>query len=433
MALQDQTRRGFLKASAAVSVAAATAAVGRSAHAAGSDVIRIGMIGCGGRCSGAALDAIEADPGVRLVAMCDLFEDRVQRSLKSLKEQKPDRVVVDTEHCFTGLEGYKKVIDSVDVVLIACAAKFHPMYVKAAVEAGKHVFTEKPHGIDPVGIRQMAEACALAKQKKLSVVSGLHRRFDPAMQETIQRIHDGAIGEIVAIEENFIRGPYGTLYRAPGLTEIQYQYSNQYRFGWLCGDDVTQSLVHNLDRALWAMREQNPVKCHGFAGRSSCFDKPFVYGDVFDHHAVVYQFANGVRMYANCRTQPNCYNEVSGIIMGTKGIAYTESYIIQGETKWKYSGPGANPYRVEHVELFKAIRADKPINCGDYMCRSTLTAIMGQLACYSGQQLTWDQVSKSEYHIGPKPEECAWGMEPPVKPDASGTYPTPIPGKTKIV
>jgi predicted dehydrogenase len=421
-----------MSSAAAVSTAAVSTLISRSAHAAATDTLRIGMVGCGGRCSGAALDALEADPGTRLVAMCDLFPDRIQDKLNSLKTQKPNQVEVDKDHCFTGLDGHKKVIDSVDVVLIACAAKFHPMYVKAAIDAGKHVFTEKPHGIDPPGIRMIADACNLAKQKNLSVVSGLHRRFDPAMQETIKRIHDGAIGDIVAIEENFIRGPYGTLFRAPGLSEIQYQYSNQYRFGWLCGDDVTQSLVHNLDSALWAMKEQNPVKAHGFAGRSSCFDKPFIYGDVFDHHSVVYQFANGVRMYANCRTQPNCFNEVSGIIMGTKGVAYTESYIIQGENKWKYSGQAQNPYRVEHVELFKSIRAAKPINCGDYMCRSTLTAIMGQLACYTGQQLTWDQVSKSDYHIGPRPDQCTWDMQPPVKPDAEGIYPIPIPGKTQL-
>jgi predicted dehydrogenase len=220
-----------------------------------------------------------ADPGLRLVAMCDLFADRVRAKREVLRKLKPDQVAVDDEHCFVGLDAYKKVIESCDVVLIANAAKFHPLHLRAAVEAGKHVFVEKPHAIDPPGVRAVAAACALAKQKGLSVLSGLQSRWDPVMQETVKRIHDGAIGRIVAIEENFLRAPYGLLYRDPALNELHYQYSNQYHFSWLSGDDVTQSLIHNLDRATWAMREQPPLKCHGLGGRSSCF-APHVYGPV---------------------------------------------------------------------------------------------------------------------------------------------------------
>jgi predicted dehydrogenase len=435
MSSKQQTRRGFLKTSVAAASAAALAelAVARSAHAAGDDTIRIGVVGCGGRGSGAARDALEADPGVRLVAMADLFADRVRDKLKSLQQQRPNQVAVDDAHCFVGLDGYRRVIESADVVLIACAAKFHPMYLKAAIEAGKHVFVEKPHAIDPSGIRQVMEACELAKQKKLSVLSGLQSRFDPAIQETINRVLDGAIGDIVAIEENFLRPPYGTLFRAPGLTEIQYQYSNQYRFSWLCGDDVPQSLVHNLDRVTWALREQTPLNCHGLAGRSSCFDRPFIYGDVFDHHSVIYHYANGVRVYALCRTQPGCYNENSSIIMGTKGVAYPLSGRIDGQTKWKHQGTNQSPYRLEHERFFKAIRSGNPLNCGDYMARSTMVAILGQLSCYSGREVTWDQAMKSDFCLGPKPEQCTWDMEPPVKPDANGIYPVAIPGVTKNV
>ena len=431
MKTDKPTRRHFLKTSALAS--AATLAVARGAHAAGSDVIRIGVIGCGGRGSGAALDALESDPGTRLTAMCDLFPDRIEGKFNSLKAKKPEQVTATKDRFFAGLDGYKGVIENADAVIIACAAKFHPVYLKAAIEAGKHVFVEKPHAIDPPGIRMVMEACALAKQKNLGVLSGLHRRFHPGMQETFKRIQDGAIGDVVAIEQNFIRGPYGVDRRHDGQNELHFQYANQYRFSWLCGDDVTQSLVHMVDLATWALNGQAPLRCHGLAGRSSCFDIPYVYGDVFDHHAVVYHYANGVRMYANCRTQPNCYGEVSSIIMGSKGVAYTEACRIEGQNPWRYAGPGVNPYRQEHVELYKSIRAGQPLNCGNYMALSTMVGVMGQLACYSGQQITWDQAMKSNYTFGPKPEECTWDMKPPVLPDEKGIYPVAIPGKTKVV
>ncbi|MGA2499311.1 MAG: Gfo/Idh/MocA family oxidoreductase [Tepidisphaeraceae bacterium] len=427
MSTSQVSRRGFIKTSAA---AIAALSVARSAHAAGSDTIKIGMIGCGGRCTGAAHDAMTADPGIKLVAMTDLFLDRVKDKHGVLKKQKPEQVDVTPDNMFSGIDGYKKVIDAVDVVLIACAAKFHPMYVKAAIAAGKHAFCEKPHAIDPYGIKTLMDATAMAKEKKLSILSGLHSRYAPEMKECIQRVQDGQIGDIVSIEENFIRAPYGLVQRRPeGMSELHWQYSCQYRFRWLCGDDVPQSLVHNIDRATWAMKEAVPVKCHGLAGRSSTFDLPYVYGDVFDHHSVVYEYAGGIRVYAFCRTQPNCYNEDSSIILGAKGKAFVKSGRIDGEKPWKFTGKWDNPYVLEHVDFFKAIRDGKPLNCGDYAARSTLVTIMGQLSCYSGQETTWDQMMKSTFAYAPKAEECTWDMEPPNKPDDKGIYPVPIPGK----
>jgi predicted dehydrogenase len=427
------SRRDFLRTSAtAVSGAALGAlAIDTVAHAAGSDVIKIGVVGCGGRGNGAAADALSVDPGIRLAAMCDLFADRVKNSRNQLKAKKPEQVAVDDDHCFTDFDGYKKVIESVDVVLIACAAKFHPLYTKAAVEAGKHVFVEKPHGIDPLGIKVVTAACELAQQKGLSVVSGLQSRFHKGMQETVKRIHDGAIGDIVAIEENFLRAPYVLYKRAPGLNEVQYQCSNQYHFAWLSGDDVPQSLVHNVDRSLWAMREQPPLKCHGLAGRSSMVDE--VYGNVFDHHSVVYHFAGGARLYAFCRTTDGCYNEVSSIILGTKGRSDLTACRIEGETKWRYEGPGGNPYQEEHKALFQAIRSGKPINSGYHMARSTLATVMGQLSCYTGKEVTWEQATKSDFFYPPKPEDCRFDMEPPVKLGPDGHYPVYVPGQTKLL
>jgi len=426
------SRRQFLKTSAAAASAAAltTGAIQRRVHAAGSDVIKIGIVGCGGRCPGAALNAMNVDPGVRLVAICDLFMDRVQASRKHLAARKPKQVAVDDDHCFADFDGYKKVIDSVDVVLIANAAKFHPLHMKAAIEAGKHVFVEKPHAIDPRGVKTVLAACELAKQKKLSVVSGLQSRFHAGYQQTVKRIHDGAIGDIVAIEENFLRGPYGLHRRKPGLNEVQYQCSNQYHFTWLSGDDVPQSLVHNVDRSLWAMKEQTPLKCHGLAGRSSMTDE--IYGNVFDHHSVIYEFAGGVKLYAFCRTTTGCYNEVSSLVFGTKGRANLLACRIEGETNWQWKGR-CNPYDEEHRALFQSIRKGKPINSGSHMAASTLATVMGQLSCYTGQEMTWAKVVKSDFHYPPKPEECSFDMKPPVKLGAGGSYPVRIPGKTRLL
>jgi predicted dehydrogenase len=427
MITEPTSRRDFLKNTGGA-VAAAHLTAG---YVGGSDTIRIGVIGCGGRGTAASLNAMRADPGIRLVAMGDLLADRAQEARNSLKVQRPEQVTVDNDHCFGGFDAYKHVIESADVVLIANAAKFHPLHMKAAIEAGKHVFVEKPHAIDPAGVKMVRAACDLARHKRLSVVSGLQSRYHPGYRETVQRIHDGAIGRIVAIEENFLRAPYVLYPRRPGLTEVEWQGSNQYHFHWLSGDDVPQSLVHNLDRASWALGDMAPLKAHGMGGRSTLRGE--IYGSVFDHHAVVYEFANYVRVYAYCRTIPGCYNEVSSILLGTKGSCNILQMRIGGETKWAYEGPKADPYDQEHVELFKAIRAGTPINNGDYMARSTLIGIMGQISCYTGKEVTWEEISNSDFYFPPKPEDVRADMEPPVKPDADGTYPVFVPGVTKLL
>lgn len=426
------TRRDFLKHSAVTASAAVAGAqsIARNAYAAGSDVLRVGMIGCGGRNKGAAAQALTADPGARLVAMCDIFMDRVKDKRAQLKAQKKDQVVVDDDHCFAGFDGYKHVIEASDVVVIANAAKFHPLHSMTALQAGKHVFVEKPHGIDPAGIKLMEQAAEFAKQKGLCLVSGLHSRYHQGYAETIQRIHDGAIGDVISIEENFLRAPYVIIDRAPGLSEVEWQCSTQYHFRWLSGDDVPQSLVHNLDRASWVLGNAVPVKCHGLGGRSS-MTAP-IYGDVFDHHSVVYEFGNGVRVYAFCRTTEGCYNDASSIVLGSKGKASILHGRIWGENNWEWKG-GCDPYQAEHDVLFQAIRAGEPVNNGDYMARSTMIGVMGQLSCYTGEEMTWDRVNKSGFNYGPKPEDCHDGMEPPVAPGPDGSYPVPRPGFTRLL
>ncbi len=425
-------RRDFLKTSATAAAATALSSldIARTAHAAGSDTIKVGMIGCGGRNAGAIVQALTADKGARLVAMCDIFMDRIQEKLTAIRTAKPDQVLADNNHCFTGFDGYKHVIEASDVVLIANAAKFHPLHLMAAIQAGKHVFVEKPHGIDPAGIKLVRAACELAKRKKLSVQSGLHSRHHVGYAETIQRIHDGAIGEIVALEENFLRAPYGVTERKPGLTELQYQCSTQYHFTWLSGDDVVQSLVHNFDRANWVMHGQPPAKCHGLGGRSTMVEP--IYGNVFDHHSVVYEWANGVRMYGLCRTTTGCYDEDSSIVLGAKGRASIKHCEIRGEKSWRWKGQ-CDPYQIEHDKLFAAIRSGNPINAGDYMADSTLIAIMGQLSCYTGQEIHWDEVKSSDFAYAPKPEDCHDDMTPPTVPGANGSYPVYIPGRTKLL
>ncbi len=427
------TRRDFLKTSTMMTSAAMAGTLGLSsrAFAGGSNILRVGMIGCGGRCTGAAAQALTADPAARLVAMCDIFMDRIERAKKAILEAgKSDQIQVDDDHRFTGFDGYKHVIESSDVVLIANAAKFHPLHAYSAIAAGKHVFVEKPHGIDPRGLKLMQKAADLAWEKGLCLLSGLHSRYDAGYAETIQRIHDGAIGDVIAIEENFLRAPYVIIERQPGLTELQWQCSTQYHFRWLSGDDVPQSLVHNLDRSSWVLGNAVPTKCHGLGGRSS-MTKP-IYGDVFDHHSVIYEFPNNVRVYAFCRTTDGCYNDSSSVVLGTKGQASITGRRIWGETNWRYP-EHCNPYQVEHDVLFKAIRDGKPVNNGSYMVPSTMITVMGQLSCYTGKEVTWEQVNDSDFYYEPKPEDCRDDMDPPSKLGPDGSYPVPKPGFTKMI
>lgn len=422
------SRRRFLATSAA-GAALGTLALTPSVHAAGGDTIKVGLIGCGGRGSGAAANALNAGADVRLVAVADVFEDRVQAARQNLQKLKPDQVAIDDAHCFAGFDAYQKLIASgVDVVLIACASKFHPTYLKAAIDAGKHVFVEKPHAIDPPGIQIVQQACEEAEKKKLSVVSGLCWRYDAGVQETMKRVLDGAIGEIVAIQETYMRSPYRLIERDPSWNELQYQFRNWYHFRWLSGDDCPQSLLHSMDKGQWALREETPVKAFGSGGRSSSFGP--VFGDVFDHSAIVYEYANGVRMYANVRAQNGCYSEVSDTFLGTKGRCNLLKNRIEGETEWQYKGPKANMYDAEHKVLFDAVRRGEPINNGLYMVRSTMLSILGTMVCYTGQQITWDDAVKSQWRLGP--EACGWDMDPPVRPLADGTYAVPVPGLTKL-
>jgi predicted dehydrogenase len=431
--LVSDSRRGFLRTSAAATVGAGLVLNGglaRSVHAAGSDVIKVGLIGCGGRGSGAAVNAMNAGEDVRLVAMADLFADKAQAARENLRKSRPNQVLVDDEHLFHGFDAYQKVVDSdVDVVLIACTSRFHPQYLKAAVDAGKHVFVEKPHSLDVPGLRVAESACQEAKKKGLSVVSGLCWRYDLAVRETMKRVQDGAIGDIVAIEETYLRSPYRIIARDPKWTELEWQFRNWYHFCWLSGDDILQSLLHNLDKTAWALGEEPPAAAFAVGGRSQKVEP--VHGDQFDNAAIGYEYANGVRVYGFSRAQAGVFNQTADVIMGTKGQAYMPNrckIVVDGKTTWQWDRrkPKPSMYDVEHQELFDSIRSGKPINNGLYMVRSTMLAILGRMVAYTGQKITWDEAMKSEQMLGP--ESVSWGTKPPLQPEADGTYAAPVPG-----
>jgi len=425
------TRRDFLKGSAAaLGAAAAGVSIARNAHAAGSDAIKIGLIGCGGRGTGAAANAMNAGDDVRLIAMADIFEDMAQGSRDRLKKLKGDQVAVDDEHLFVGFDAYQKVIDSgVDVVVIAAASHFHPMFLKAAVDAGKHVFCEKPHSLDAPGLKEVAAICEEARKKNLSVVSGLCWRYHHGVRETIQRIHDGAIGDVVALQETYMVGPYHVHQRNPEWSEIEWQFRDWYHFNWLAGDQCLQQLIHSIDKGAWVMKDEPPVKSWGVGGRAACFGESF--GDLFDHQAIVYEYANGVKLFGICRNHTNCYNELSDTVFGTKGRADLIKHTIEGETNWRYEGPKCNMYDVEHEELFASIREGKPINNVRYMVGSTMLALLGQFVCHTGRQITWDEAVNSQYRV--TQDYYGWDMEPPIKPNDQGAYDIAVPGITEFV
>jgi predicted dehydrogenase len=429
---QISSRRGFLQTTGALAGAAAVGSLSldRSVHAAGSDVIKVGLIGCGGRGSGAAVNAMNAGKDVRLVAMADIFEDRLQGARQRITKIHPEQTAVADDHCFIGLDAYQKLLASgIDVVIVAGSSYFHPTHVKAAVEAGKHIFCEKPHGLDVPGVKSIQASAEEAKKKNLNFVSGLCWRYDRGMREAMARIKDGAIGDIVAIQETYITSPYVCRPRQEGWGEMYYQLQNWYHFNWLSGDQTAQQLIHSLDKGSWAMGDVPPVKAWGMGGRQVCTDPK--YGDQFDHHAVVFEYANGVRMFGLTRDIPGCYNETSDVIFGTKGRAILpRKPRIEGANPWVWEGElKPTMYDCEHMALFDAIRSGKVINNAAYGTLSSMLAIMAQMVCYTGQEVTWEQAMASSLVLGPK--VVSFDAEPPVKPDANGIYPTPMPGITK--
>jgi predicted dehydrogenase len=417
------SRRDFLRRSGGV--LAATGALPwlhAGVHVAHSDTLRIGLIGCGGRGTGAVADALRADPQTRLTAAGDAFAERVQRSIGGLAEAGfADRVDVPPERQFTGLDAYQKVVDSdVDVVILAEPPHFRPEHLAYAVKRGKHCFVEKPVAVDAPGVRSVLATCKTAEQQGIAIVSGLCYRYEKSKRETIQRIHDGAVGDITSLEVNYLTGGLWMHKRRPEWSDMEWQLRNWLYFTWLSGDLIAEQHIHSLDKAAWAMRDRYPVAAVSLGGRQVRVDP--AYGNVYDHFATIYEWDDGVRCYSHCRQQVGCHTDVSDHIVGTKGRAELMRHSITGEQPWRFDGQNDNMYQAEHDALFASIRAGKPINNGEYMCNSTMMAILGRMAAYTGKRITWEQAWASEERLGPQ----SYDLGPlPVEPVA-------MPGVTKF-
>ncbi len=426
MTASSASRREFLKTTA---VAGTLAAI-PNAHAAGSDVLRVGLIGCGGRGTGAASQALAADSNVQLVAMADAFEDRLEQSLETLRNDRKvaAKVTVPAEHRFVGFQAYQQLLDSgVDVVLLCTPPHFRPIHLRAAVEAGKHVFAEKPVAVDSPGVHSVLKSCELARSKGLSIVSGLCLRYDNGFKETVRRIHDGAIGTVLTVFANDYRSGRWTKPHQPGWSEMTYQMRNWYNFTWLSGDFNVEQHVHYLDVSAWVMKNQYPVKAVGMGGRQVLTGPE--YGQIYDHFSVVYEYADGAKLVSNCRQQPGCKNDMSCQVLGTKGRAqFAERRrglrIEAPGNSWTFSGPQNRMMQTEHDELFASIRNGKPINNGEYMAWSTLLALLGRMAAYTGQEVTWEMAMKSQETLSPSRYD--WDARPPAAQIA-------VPGQTRFV
>jgi predicted dehydrogenase len=418
------SRRTFFGYSSAAATSLVLAQAVRSRAQEGS-TLRVGLVGCGGRGTGAAENALKADNNVKLVAMADAFEDRLNSSLEVLKKRDvADKLDVSEENRFVGFDAYKEVIKRADVVLLTTPPHFRPMHIKAAVEAGKHIFAEKPCAVDAQGVRSVLADCERARQKGIAVVSGLCLRYHAPYRELMKRVHAGDIGKIVTMQANDFRGPIWVKPRQPGQSEMEYQMRNWYYFTWLSGDFNVEQHVHMLDLCSWAMKDEYPVSALGTGGRQVRTGPE--YGNIYDHHSVIYDYKDGARLFANCRQQAGCAGDISATIVGTKGLAYFSSrgsYLLT-DRRERFAGESENMYQVEHDELFAGVRKNDLLNNGDYMAKSTLLAILGRMATYTGQKVTWEQAMNSAEDLTPSSYE--WNATPPPSEIA-------IPGMTKLV
>ena len=418
------TRRDFIRTASAASVATLAASFPGSGglFAAGSDTIRIGIIGAGGRGTGAAIDAVNSSPGVEIVAVYDAFQDRVDKSLQTLREKVPAAVKVKPEHCFTGLDGYKKLLAIKDINYIVTAAPpgFRPLHLQASVEAGKNVFMEKPVAVDPAGVRSVIASSALAAEKGLAIVAGTQRRHQKRYLETLRRIHDGAIGEVVGGQCYWNQGDLWVIQKTPEMSEMEWQCRNWLYFSWTSGDHIVEQHVHNIDVVNWAFGAM-PVKVMAMGGREVRTAPE--YGNIFDHFAVEFEYPNGARVMSMCRQTPGCADRVEEKIVGTKGHAFGYGE-ISGPNPWKFEAEEPNPYVVEHTDLIASIRAGKPLNEGKRIAESTLCAIMGRMSAYTGRAISWDWAMNAS-KLDLTPAKFGFGPNP--------VDPVAVPGQTPLV
>ncbi|HWA99740.1 MAG TPA: Gfo/Idh/MocA family oxidoreductase [Pirellulales bacterium] len=445
-ASSNTSRRQFLARTSAVGAAAtlgSTLVLPRSAHAAGADeTIKVALIGCGGRGSGAVAQALSTAGPVKLWAVADAFSDRLETSLASLAKlpEMKDRVDVPQERRFVGLDAYRKAIDSdVDLVIIAAPPGYRPLHFEYAVKAGKHVFMEKPVATDAPGVRRLLATNVEAKKKGLKVGVGLQRHHDKVYLDMVKRLQDGAIGDIT-----FYRCYWDTAAPAKqpvphdGLTELEYQVRNWYFFNWLSGDHIVEQHIHNIDVCNW-IQEGTPVSAQGMGGRQVRTGRE--YGNIYDHHFVEFTYANGAKMFSQCRQIPGCYNSVAEFAHGTRGWADVsegrlmpsgaEEIKLRSGSRSKRNKDPNNPFQVEHDDLFAAIREGRDYNEVEYGALSSMTAILGRMATYSGKVINWDEAIDSQ--IVMTTDADTWQASAPIQPNADGGYAIAMPGISRVV
>jgi len=449
----NSSRRDFMKKSSSMLVAggaiAGSLSLARSAHAFGSDVIKIGLVGCGGRGTGAAGQAMNTEGDVKLVAMGDVFEDRMASSLRSLSSRHGASVDVPKERQFVGFDAYKHVIDSdIDLVILATPPGFRPMHFETAVNAGKHVFMEKPVGTDAPGIRRVLAANQIAKEKNLAVAVGLQRHHERAYMETISRLKEGAIGDIIFCRAYWNSGGVWTRERSSSQSELEYQMRNWYYFNWLCGDHIVEQHIHNIDVINWLM-DGPPAEAEGQGGRQ--VRKGADNGEIYDHHMIEFTYPNGVKMLSSCRHIRGCWNSVSEHAHGSKGycdISGAKIYDSRGDIIWEYGKGGRDGHQQEHHDLFAVLRKGERPNEGDYGAHSTMTSIFGRMATYSGgftgkgaKVLKYDDALASDIALADFDKLTSFEDEAPVQPNKEAAdkqsekspYVIPMPGSTKTI
>ncbi len=419
------SRRDFLKTSALAAGAAATQlGTVPNAFAAGSDVIKVGLVGCGGRGTGAAEQSINSSTNVKLHAMADLFKDHLDGCLDKLK-QFGDKVDVSNDRKFVGFDAYKQLIDSgVDLVILATPPGFRPGHIKAVIDAGKNLFCEKPVAVDGPGIRTVLAAAEEAKKKGLHVVAGTQRRHQAGYIEIMKRIKDGALGDLITAQVYWNQGGLWSVKRTPNMSDLEYQIRNWLYYTWLSGDHICEQHVHNLDVMNWAMGD-HPVACVALGGRQ--VRTAPMWGNIFDHFAVEYEYPGAIKTSSQCRQIDGCASNISETIVGSKGSFHMGNgryeSIVGGKTSLLRLGRERNPYEQEHIDLVDSIRSGNPLNELQTVAESTLTAIMGRMSAYTGKAVTWDQALNSKLDLMPKSLEFGPCPTPPVA----------VPGETPLI
>lgn len=432
-------RRTFVKNTAAVTAGGLILpqlSARASAYVGGNETIRVALVGCGGRGTGAAAQALNVEQDVKLVAMADAFGDRLEESYKNLmkKHGESGRMAVSEEHKFVGFDAYKKAIALADVVILATPPGFRPAHFEEAIRLDKHVFMEKPLATDAPGVRKVMEVAEQAKQKQLHVVVGLQRHYETKYLEMMNRLHQGEIGDIVGGQVYWNSSGVWVRERQPHQNEMEYQMRNWYYFTWLCGDHIMEQHIHNIDVANWA-KQAYPVKAQGMGGREVRTGRD--HGEIFDHHFVEFHYEDGTIINSQCRHQEGCLNKVAETFVGTKGRASTDGPVtitdLKGKVKWQHRERNdPNPYQQEHVVLF-----DRIVNGGELLAdaengaKSTMASLLGRMATYSGKMVSWEEAYNS--NISLVPQELNWDIAPPVLPNDDGRYPVPVPGKTKVI